>query len=100
MHDAYQEATVQHGLAAHAHRAAAEDDAKRDRAAGSWHSERALKRRMMLGLLVVANFAALPMLAQAQSPPDSGELPSNCCQHTPGATGPGVHASVAENQDL
>ena len=72
MHDAHQKATAQHGLAAHAHRVAAEDDEKGARAAASWHSERALKRRMMLWLLVVANFAALPMLAQAQSPPDSG----------------------------
>ena len=83
MHDAHQKATAQHGLAAHAHRAAAEDDEKGDRAAGSWHSERALKRRMMLWLLVVANFAALPMLAQAQSPPDPGNSSQTVASTTP-----------------
>ena len=87
MHDAHQKAAGQHGLAAHAHRAVAEDDEKGDHAAGSWHSERALKCRIMLWLLVVANFAALPMLAQAQSPPDSGNSSQTVASATPAQPG-------------
>ena len=83
MHDAHQKAAGQHELAAHAHRTAAEHNAKGDNVAGSRPSERALKRRIMLWLLVVANLAVLSVPAKAQSPPDSGDSSRTVPSSTP-----------------
>jgi hypothetical protein len=83
MDDAHRKAAEDHELAARAHRTAAEHDEKGDNVAGSWHSERALEHQIMLLLLVIANLAALPVLAKAQSPPDSGTSAGTVASTTP-----------------
>ena len=83
MRDAHQKAAGQHESAAHAHRPAAEHDEKGNHVAGSWQSERAPKHRIMLGLVVVANFAALSLPAQAQALPDSGNSSQTVASTTP-----------------
>ena len=56
-------------------------------------------RRIMPGLLVIANLAALAVVGQAQSLLDSGKSYRPCCQHHPGATGPHVQTSDGGNED-
>jgi hypothetical protein len=86
MHGAHRKA-AEHELAAHGHRSAAKHDEKGDNVAGNWHSERALERQFMLLLLVVANLAALPVLAKAQSLPDSGDSSGAVARTTPAQPG-------------
>jgi len=43
MNDAHRKAAEQHGLAAHAHRTAAEHNERGDNETGNWHAERALE---------------------------------------------------------
>jgi hypothetical protein len=83
VHDTHRKAAEQHELAAPAHRTAAGHNERGDNVAGNWHSERALEHQIMLLLLVIANLAALPALARAQSLADSGDSSGTVASTTP-----------------
>ncbi len=73
MHEAHQEAAGRREDAAQAYRTAVGHAENGDQVATSSRSERALTHRIMLWMLVVTGLAALPVLAQAQPLPDSGD---------------------------
>ncbi len=72
MRDAYRKAGEQYELAAYADRTAVEPDESGDHVAEIRDSERAQLHDIMTVLLVIANLAALPVLAKAQLLPYSG----------------------------
>jgi hypothetical protein len=87
MHDAHPKAAEQRELVAQAYRADAEHIAKGDIVTGRWHPERAVEHNLLFVLLLIAIHAALPVPANAQALPYSGDSSSSVAGAAPAQPG-------------